>query len=87
MWGRAAAALLPGLLLAAALTGLLAWLPPGPWPQMLVVSLISFVPLWMLTALWAFSFRTSLRAWLTLGGAAAVAFALLGLLRLSGAVH
>ena len=43
--------------------------------------------LWMLAALWAFSFRSPLRAWLTLAGCAALGFAALGLLRLTGAVQ
>lgn len=50
-------------------------------------TLIAFIPLWMLAALWAFSFRSALRAWLVLGGSAAAGFAMLGLLRLTGAVQ
>ncbi|PSD09559.1 hypothetical protein C7E19_24090, partial [Stenotrophomonas maltophilia] len=66
--------------------GLLAWLPPGPWQRALVPTLIAFIPLWMLAALWAFSFRSALRA-LVLAGSAAAGFAVLGLLRLTGAVQ
>jgi hypothetical protein len=51
-----------------------------------VPSLITFIPLWMLAALWAFSFRSALRAWVTPGSAAA-GFAVLTLLRLTGAVQ
>ncbi|WP_369040215.1 hypothetical protein [Stenotrophomonas maltophilia] len=87
MWARALAGVFPGFFLAAAVTGLLTWLPPGPWQNALVPSLIAFVPLWMLAALWAFSFRHALRAWLALAGCAAAGFALLGLLRLAGAVQ
>ncbi|CAM4411438.1 hypothetical protein WH218_02895 [Stenotrophomonas indicatrix] len=87
MWSRALAGIFAGFFLAAAATGLVAWLPPGPWQKALVPSLIAFVPLWMLAALWAFSFRSPLRAWLTLTGCAALGFALLGLLRLAGAVQ
>ena len=87
MWSRALAGIFAGFFLAAAATGLVAWLPPGPWQKALVPSLIAFVPLWMLAALWAFSFRSPLRAWLTLVGCAALGFAVLGLLRLTGAVQ
>ncbi len=38
-------------------------------------------------ALWAFSFRSALHAWLVLGGSAATGFVVLGLLRLTGAVQ
>ena len=41
----------------------------------------------MLAALWAFSFRSALRARLVLGGSAATGFVVLGLLRLTGAVQ
>lgn len=81
MWARASAALLAGFLLAAAVTGLVAWLPPGPWQRAIVPSLVAFVPLWMLAALWAFSFRSGLRAWAWLGGSALAGFVLLWLLR------
>jgi hypothetical protein len=87
MWPRAFAALVAGFLVAAAATGLVAWLPPGPWERAVVPSLIAFVPLWMLAAVWAFSFRTGLRAWLGMGLAAAVGFALLWLLRSTGWVQ
>jgi hypothetical protein len=87
MWSRALAGIVAGFFLAAAATGLVAWLPPGPWQKALVPSLIAFVPLWMLAVLWAFSFRSPLRAWLTLAGCAALGFAALGLLRLTGAVQ
>jgi hypothetical protein len=60
MWPRAFAGIVAGFFLAAAATGLLAWLPPGPWRRALVPTLIAFIPLWMLAALWAFSFRSAL---------------------------
>ena len=85
MWARAIAGIIAGFLLAAAATGLLAWLPPGPWQRALVPTLIAFIPLWMLAALWAFSFRSALRAWR--GGSAAAGCAVLGLRRLAGAVQ
>ncbi|MDT3499943.1 hypothetical protein [Stenotrophomonas maltophilia] len=87
MWARALAGIFAGFLLAAAATGLVAWLPPGPWQHALVPALIAFIPLWMLAALWAFSFRRAAHAWLTLAGSAGAGFAVLGLLRLAGAVQ
>ncbi|KAF1015840.1 MAG: hypothetical protein GAK31_01320 [Stenotrophomonas maltophilia] len=87
MWSRALAGIVAGFLLAAALTGLVAWLPPGPWQRALVPSLIAFIPLWMLAALWAFSFRSGAHAWNALGLATVAAFGLLWLLRLTGAVQ
>ncbi|MBD8696333.1 hypothetical protein [Stenotrophomonas sp. CFBP 13718] len=87
MWGRASAGIVAGFLVAAGLTGLVAWLPPGHWQAALVPSLIAFIPLWMLAAIWAFSFRTAARAWALLGASAAGTFLLLWLLRLSGAVQ
>lgn len=87
MWARAFAGLLAGFLVAAAVTGLVAWLPPGPWQSALVPSLIAFIPLWMLAAVWAFSFRSARRAWWVMSASAGAGFLLLWLLRLSGAVH
>ncbi|WMJ69917.1 hypothetical protein [Stenotrophomonas sp. 24(2023)] len=87
MWPRALAGIIAGFFLAAAVTGLIAWLPPGPWQHALVPSLIAFIPLWMLAALWAFSFRSGLHAWSGLGTAAMAGFALLWLLRATGAVQ
>ena len=81
MWARALAGLFAGFFLAAAATGLVAWLPPGPWQSAIVPSLIAFIPLWMLAALWAFAFRSGVRAWLWLGTAALAGFGLLWLLR------
>lgn len=87
MWSRALAGLIAGFLLATAITGLVTWLPPGPWTSALVPGLIAFIPLWMLAAVWAFSFRSSLRAWAGMGASVLGSFLLLWLLRLSGAVQ
>ena len=87
MWPRAFAGTVAGFLLAAAATGLLAWVPPGPWQRALVPTLIAFIPLWMLAAIWAFSFRTGLRAWAVMSATAGAGFGLLWLLRLTGAVQ
>lgn len=81
MWARALAGLFAGFFVAAAATGLIAWLPPGPWQRAIVPSLVAFIPLWMLAALWAFAFRTGLRAWAWLSASALSLFALLWLLR------
>lgn len=83
MWARASAGLVAGFFLAAAAAGLVAWLPPGPWQSAIVPSLIAFIPLWMLAALWAFAFRSGGRAWCWLGASALVGFGLLWLLRVT----
>lgn len=87
MWMRAWAGILAGFFLAAAIAGLACWLPPGPWQSALVPSLIAFIPLWMMAATCAFAFRTGRGAWCGLGLAALAGFALLWLLRASGAVQ
>ena len=43
MWARAGAGVLAGFFVAAAATGLVAWLPPGPWQNALVPSLIVYL--------------------------------------------
>jgi hypothetical protein len=83
MWARALAGLVAGFFVAAAAAGLVAWLPSGPWQAAIVPSLIAFIPFWMLAALWAFAFRTGLRAWSWLGATALAGFALLWLLRVN----
>lgn len=84
MWWRALAGLLAGFFVAAAATGLVAWLPPGPWQRALVPSLIAFIPLWMLAAIWPFSFRSASRAWGVMAATALAGFGLLWLLRATG---
>ena len=81
MWARALAGLLAGFFGAAAAAGLITWVPPGSWQSVIVPSMVAFIPLWMLAALWAFAFRTGLRAWLWLSASAAFGFGLLWLLR------
>lgn len=87
MWPRALAGIFAGFFVAAAVTGLVTWLPPGTWQSALVPAMIAFLPLWMLAAIWAFAFRSGARAWLALGACALAGFALLWLLRLSGVVQ
>lgn len=81
MWARAAAGTLPGFFLAAALTGLICWLPPGPWQRMLVPGLLVFAPIWMATIALAFAFGTGKRAWAWLSVMALLGFCLLWALR------
>lgn len=84
MWSRGLAGLIPGFFLAAALTGLACWLPPGPWQRALVPALIAFVPLWVGVAVGAFAFASGRRAWAWLSGAALAGFALLWALKTLG---
>lgn len=84
MWSRGLAGLVPGFFLAAALTGLVCWLPPGPWRQALVPALLAFVPLWVGVAVGAFVFANGRRAWAWLSGAALAGFALLWALKTLG---
>ncbi|MFT4257347.1 MAG: hypothetical protein QM599_10380 [Pseudoxanthomonas sp.] len=82
-FGKSCAGLVLGFGLGLALTGLFAWLGPGgiaggsarPQFNMWMVA-----PIWCAVLALVFLFRDSLRAWLWLGLANAVAFALLWLL-------
>jgi len=87
MWSRALAGSVSGFFLAAAVTGLMCWLVPGPWQHALLPSLLAFFPLWCLAATAAFIFTNSLRAWLGLGGAALTGFILLELIHTQGWVQ
>lgn len=86
MWARALAGVVPGFVLAAALTALVAWCLPGPWQSALVPSVLAFFPAWMLAIVAAFGFRDARRAWAWLGGGALAALALLLALQHGGAV-
>lgn len=81
MWARASAGIVAGFFLAAAIVGLVSWSLPGPWPSTLVGGGLAFFPLWMLAAAASFQFRSGVRAWSWLGGAALAGFALLWALR------
>ncbi len=78
--GKTLAGLVLGFGLALALSGLFAWLGPGGMPAS--NAKLQF-DMWLLPPIWAavlslvFLFRDSLRAWLWLGLANLVAFALL----------
>ncbi len=86
MASRAFAAAIAGLLAAIAMTGLVSWLPPGPWSGAIVPAIIAFVPLWIGFAALAFVPRTAARAWMLLVGIAGMGFGLLTALRASGLV-
>lgn len=81
MWGRATAGLFPGFVLAAALTGLLGWMLPGPWQASLVPCLVMFFPLWTAIASASFLFVDGKRAWTWIGTAAVLTMSLLWLLQ------
>ncbi|WP_369916363.1 hypothetical protein AB8810_09600 [Xanthomonas sp. NCPPB 3005] len=84
MWSRGLAGLIPGFFLATALTGLVCWLPPGPWQQALVPALIAFVPLWVGVAIGAYCCASGRRAWSWLSALAVAGFALLWALKALG---
>lgn len=81
--GKTLAGVIGGFGLAIALSGLLACLTPGG----LAVQDKQQVAMWLVPPVWigamsaAFVFRSGTRAWLWLGGAAAVALVCLGLVR------
>lgn len=81
--GKTLAAVVLGYTLAVALSGVVAWLTPGGLQG---AGKIQF-NMWMIAPLWAtvlgfvYFFRDSLRAWLWLGLANVVAFALLWVLQ------
>lgn len=89
MWGKSTAALFLGLPLAVNVVGICALLSQDqarttlPW-------LLMFVLFWIGAMTIAFLFRTGLRAWLWMGGATLLGYAVLhlskagGLLRIAG---
>ncbi len=69
-----------GLGLAFAVAGVFAWAAPdGPNKYQLAMWLVA--PLWLAVASVCFLFRSGMRAWLWLGGANVVAYAVLHLCR------
>ena len=80
MIGRCLAGVLLGFPLAAAMLRLLLRVLPNQGADWLVPALILFFPLWMALMISAYAFRNALRAWLTYGGANAVAFLALWLM-------
>jgi len=77
MGARYLAAALLGLPLSVALIGLAALAWPGDQTVTALVWVMLAFPVWIATMTLAFVFKTALRAWLWLGGATVVGFALL----------
>lgn len=87
MWARVSAGVLPGFFLAAALVGLVCWLPPGRWETTMVPGLLAFFPLWIGLICASLKFPSTRRAWLGLGGLALAGLSLLWTLQMSGWVR
>lgn len=87
MWSRASAGLLPGFLLAAAATGWIAWMLPGPWRHALIPATLAFIPLWTAAFCACFAFRSGRRAWLWMLPLAVVGLGLLRALQDTGWVQ
>lgn len=81
MMGRCLAGALLGFPLAAVLLRLFLDTLPAQGEAWLIPVLILFFPLWMALMIGAYAFRNAVRAWLTLGGANALAFTALWLIR------
>ena len=84
MWAKWLAAILLGLPLAVALVGIctLAW--PGPLQVHALPWLLMFFPVWIGCMSLPFVFASGLRAWLWMGGATLLAFAVLQALKAAG---
>jgi hypothetical protein len=74
MIGRCLAGVLLGFPLAAVMLRLVLRLLPNDGADWIIPALILFFPLWMALMIGAYAFRNASRAWLTLGGANAMAF-------------
>lgn len=81
MISRCLAGTMLGFSLAAALLSLLLHALPQGGDGYVIPALILFFPLWIAFMIGAYTFRSGTRAWLTLGGANAVAFFALWLTR------
>ncbi|GAB2506580.1 hypothetical protein GCM10027084_21370 [Pseudoxanthomonas sangjuensis] len=79
MWARSLAAALLGLPLTVGLVGLIALLWPGRQEIVALPWLLMSFPVWIGAMSLAFAFRSGLRAWLWLGGATLLCFALIHL--------
>lgn len=77
MWAKSLAAALLGLPLTVGIIGLVALLWPGPVERTALPWLLMSFPLWIGVMSMAFAFRSGLRAWLWMGGATALCFALI----------
>lgn len=85
MWGKSSAAVLLGLPLAVAVVGLAALLS-GDQARHTLPWLLVFFPVWIGVMSVAFVFQSGARAWLWLGGACLLAYAVLYGLKASGLV-
>lgn len=79
MWAKSLAAALLGLPLTVGLVGLIALLWPGRQEIVTLPWLLMSFPVWIGAMSLAFAFKTGLRAWLWLGGAMLLCFALIHL--------
>jgi hypothetical protein len=86
MWAKSLAAGLLGFPLAVGVVGLVALLGPGSWEARTLPMLLLFFPIWIGAIAAAFLFQTGLRAWAWMGGATALSFALLYLVKMIGLV-
>lgn len=77
MWAKSLAAALLGLPLTVGLIGLLALLWPGQQDVVTLPWLLLSFPAWIGVMALAFAFKSGLRAWLWMGGATLLCFALL----------
>lgn len=84
MIARAGAGVLLGFPLAAALLALALIGLPQHGQAWVIPALIAFFPLWTALMIGSFFFRDGRRAWLVLGVANVLAFAVLWLLRMMG---
>lgn len=74
MWGKSLAAALLGLPLTTGIVGLLALIWPGELSIVTLPWLLMMFPIWIAAMSLAFVCRSSLRAWLWLGGTTALCF-------------
>ncbi|HWK51736.1 MAG TPA: hypothetical protein VNR40_17710 [Steroidobacter sp.] len=84
MLGKSLAAALLGLPLTAGAIGLIVLLWPAPLPLHTLPWLLLSFPFWIGIMSLAFWFRSGLHAWLWLGGATALSFALIHAVKLLG---
>ena len=84
MWARSLAAATLGLPLTVGMIGLLVLLWPGELNRITMPWLLMSFPLWVGLMAAAFAARTALRAWLWLGGATVVCFALIAAIKALG---
>ena len=84
MWAKSLAAALLGLPLTVGIIGLLVLLWPGELTRITLPWLLMSFPVWIGVMSLAFLARTGLRAWLWMGGATLLCFALMHGFKLLG---